>query len=416
MTRRVVKTCLSLALASAASHGFASGFAINEQSVSNMGTAFAGRSSSADDASTVFGNPAGMARIKREQVSGGIALIHAKTDIDNASGSASGSNDGDMVPFIGAPMGYYVKPLDDNWSFGLGLYVPFGLVTDYERNFQGRYHGDRSEVRVITLQPTLSYRFNEHLSIGFGPTINRIDGELTSAINNPIPGAGDGKVEIKGDDTALGYNLGVLFEVTPQTRFGLTYHSKVDYRLKGDTTVSGPGFVIGSSAGTYDASLELTTPESVDFSVTHKLNADWTLYAGSTWTRWSRLEEIRADNKGVGGLLAGNLSSISEPQNWHDTWAHAVGAAYKLNRQWTLRTGMAVDQSPTNNTDRSPRIPTGDRTILSLGTAWSPNDDVTIDLAYSYLMEDDARIERDDYSATYKNTAHGLGAQVTYRF
>ena len=416
MTRRVVKTCLSLALASAASHGFASGFAINEQSVSNMGTAFAGRSSSADDASTVFGNPAGMARIKREQVSGGIALIHAKTDIDNASGSASGSNDGDMVPFIGAPMGYYVKPLDDNWSFGLGLYVPFGLVTDYERNFQGRYHGDRSEVRVITLQPTLSYRFNEHLSIGFGPTINRIDGELTSAINNPIPGAGDGKVEIKGDDTALGYNLGVLFEITPQTRFGLTYHSKVDYRLKGDTTVSGPGFVIGSSAGTYDASLELTTPESVDFSVTHELNADWTLYAGSTWTRWSRLEEIRADNKGVGGLLAGNLSSISEPQNWHDTWAHAVGAAYKLNRQWTLRAGLAVDQSPTNNTDRSPRIPTGDRTIFSLGTAWSPNDDVTIDLAYSYLMEDDAHIERDDYSATYKNTAHGLGAQVTYRF
>ena len=416
MTRRVVKTCLSLALASAASHGFASGFAINEQSVSSMGTAFAGRSSSADDASTVFGNPAGMSRLKREQVSGGIALIHAKTDIDNASGSASGSNDGDMVPFIGAPMGYYVKPLDDNWSFGLGLYVPFGLVTDYERSFQGRYHGDRSEVRVITLQPTLSYRFNEQLSIGFGPTINRIDGELTSAINNPIPGAGDGKVEIKGDDTALGYNVGVLFEITPQTRFGLTYHSKVDYRLKGDTTVSGPGFVIGSSAGTYDASLELTTPESVDFSVTHELDADWTLYAGSTWTRWSRLEEIRADNKGVGGLLAGNLSSISEPQNWHDTWAHAVGAAYKLNSQWTLRAGLAVDQSPTNNTDRSPRIPTGDRTILSLGTAWSPNDDVTIDLAYSYLMEDDAHIERDDYSATYKNTAHGLGAQVTYRF
>ncbi|MCR4510317.1 outer membrane protein transport protein [Pseudomonas sp. 32.2.56] len=416
MTKRVVKTCLSLALVSATSHGVASGFAINEQSVSSMGTAFAGRSSSADDASTVFGNPAGISRLKREQVSGGIALIHAKTDIDHASGSASGSNEGDMVPFIGAPMGYYVKPLDDNWSFGLGLYVPFGLVTDYERSFQGRYHGDRSEVRVITLQPTLSYRVNEQLSIGFGPTINRIDGELTSAIDNPIPTAADGKVKIKGNDTALGYNLGVLFEITPQTRFGLTYHSKVDYRLKGDTTVSGPGFVIGSSAGTYDASLELTTPESVDFSVTHELNADWTLYAGSTWTRWSRLEEIRADNKGVGGLLAGNLSSISEPQNWHDTWAHAVGAAYKLNPQWTLRAGLAVDQSPTNNTDRSPRIPTGDRKIISLGTAWSPNDDVTIDLAYSYLMEDEAHIERDDYRATYKNTAHGLGAQVTYRF
>lgn len=414
MTRRVFKTCLLLALNAAANPGFASGFAINEQSISSMGTAFAGRSSSADDASTVFGNPAGMARIKREQVSGGIALILAKTEIESASGSTRGSNDGDMVPLIGVPMGYYIKPLNNDWSLGLGLYVPFGLVTDYERNFQGRYHGDRSEVRVITLQPTLSYRLNEHLSIGFGPTINRIDGELTSAANDPLTG-GDGKVEIKGDDTALGYNIGVLFEVTRQTRFGLTYHSKVDYRLKGDTTVSGPGF-IATSAGTYDASLDLITPESVDFSVTHELNADWTLYAGSTWTRWSRLEEIRANNKGVDGLLAGRISSISEPQNWHDTWLHALGSAYKLNRQWTLRAGVAVDQSPTNNTDRSPRIPSGDRTILSLGSAWSPHDDVSIDLAYSFLLEDDTRIERDDYRATYKNTAHTLGAQVTYRF
>ena len=415
MKKVILKSSLGLAVAFASTQLFASGFALNEQSISGMGTGFAGRSSSADDASTVFGNPAGMSRIKREQVTGGVAVVDAHTDISNASSSPNGgSNKGDMVPFTSVPMGFYVKPIDEHWAFGLGVYVPFGLITDYENGFAGRYFGSKSEVQVITFQPTVSYAFNDKVSIGFGPTINRIDGELTSAIENPFAG-GDGKVEIKGDDTALGYNLGVLFEITPQTRFGLTYHSKVDYRLKGDTTVSGPG-VIATSAGTYDASLELTTPESVDFSVTHELNADWTLYAGSTWTRWSRLEEIRANNKGVGGLLAGNLSSISEPQNWHDTWAHAVGAAYKLNPQWTLRAGLAVDQSPTNNTDRSPRIPTGDRTIVSLGTAWSPNDDVTIDLAYSYLMEDDAHIERDDYSATYKNTAHGLGAQVTYRF
>ncbi|WP_408637004.1 OmpP1/FadL family transporter [Pseudomonas aestuarii] len=421
MIKIALKTGLALAIAAVSSHGLAGGFAINEQSVSSMGSAFAGRSSSAEDASTVFGNPAGMSRLKREQVSGGVALIHARTDFDHASGSFSGSNDGDMVPLVGAPMAYYVKPLDAHWTFGLGMYVPFGLITNYEDNFQGRYYGDHSEVRVVTLQPTLSYRINDQLSIGFGPTINRIDGELTSALRNPLPGAGDGEVKIKGDDLALGYNAGLLFEFSPRTRVGLSYHSKVDYTLKGHTEVAGPGFVIGSSAGKYDASLDLTTPESVDFSITHELNADWTLYAGSTWTRWSRLEEIRADNQGVGGLLAGNLTTISEAQNWHDTWAHALGAAYKLNSQWTLRTGLAVDQSPTNNTDRSPRIPSGDRTIVSLGAGWSPNDVMTIDLAYSYLMEDDTKINhvsttKGAYSSTYKNTAHGLGAQVTYRF
>jgi long-chain fatty acid transport protein len=318
-------------------------------------------------------------------------------------------------------MAYYVKPLDDHWTFGLGMYVPFGLITNYEDNFQGRYYGDHSEVRVVTLQPTLSYRVNDQLSIGFGPTINRIDGELTSALRNPLPGAGDGEVKIKGDDLALGFNAGLLFEFSPSTRVGLTYHSKVDYTLKGDTEVAGPGFVINSSAGKYNASLDLTTPESVDFSITHELNADWTLYACSTWTRWSRLEEIRVDNQGVGGFLAGNLTTITEAQTGHDTWAHAVGAAYMLNSQWTLRAGLAVDQSPTNNTDRSPRIPTGDRTIVSLGAGWSPNDEMTIDLAYSYLMEDDTETThvsatKGAYRSTYKNTAHGLGAQVTYRF
>lgn len=421
MTKRVLKTSLALAISAASLQSLAGGFAINEQSVSSMGTAFAGRSSSAEDASTVFGNPAGMARLKREQVSGGISLIHAQSEIDDASGSFAGSNDGDMVPFIGAPMGYYVKPLDDNWSFGLGLYVPFGLVTDYENSFQGRYYGDRSEVRVITLQPTLSYRFNEQLSIGFGPTINRIDGELTSsALNRFTPGRNDGEVKIKGNDTALGFNFGVLLEITEQSRVGMTYHSMVDYTLKGETQIEGSGF--GPFSGSqYDASLALKTPESVDFSITHALNADWTLYAGSTWTRWSRLEEIRAVNKGVPAALNASLSSIAEPQNWHDTWAHALGLAYALNPQWTLRAGVAVDQSPTNNTDRSPRIPTGDRNIFSLGAAWSPNADMTIDLAYSYLKEDDTQIEhvsasKGTYSATYKNIAHGLGAQVTYRF
>jgi long-chain fatty acid transport protein len=416
-----LKTTLALAIGAVANQSLAGGFALNEQSVSNMGTAFAGRSSSAEDASTVFGNPAGMSRLTREQVSGGIALINAKADIDDTSGRFSGSNDGNMVPLVGAPMGYYVKPLDEHWTFGLGLYVPFGLITDYENNFQGRYYGDHSEVRVITLQPTLSYRFNDQWSVGFGPTINRIDGELTSALRNPIPGTGDGEVKVQGDDLALGYNVGVLYQISAQTRVGMTYHSKVEYTLTGDTTVSGPGAVIGSSAGSYTAALDLTTPESLDFSVTHQLNAAWTVYAGSTWMRWSRLEEIRVDNTGVGGFLSGALTRTSEDQQWHDTWAHAVGAAYQLNPQWVLRGGFAVDQSPTNNQHRSPRIPTGDRKILSLGAAWSPSDAVTVDVAYSYLKEDDTTINlnepgKESYRATYKNTAHGLGTQVTYRF
>ncbi len=407
----LIKSTLAIAATLASSHLLASGFALNEQSVSGMGTGFAGRSSAADDASTVYGNPAGMSRLKREQVTVGGAAVIAKTDIKQTGGVA-GSNDGDMVPVVGVPMGYYVKPLDDNWSVGLGMYVPFGLVTDYESGFAGRYHGSKSEVQVVTLQPTVSYAFNDKVSIGFGPTINRIDGTLESAVPSL---AGDGKVKISGDDTAIGYNIGVLVQATDSTRIGLTYHSMVDYKLEGKTKIAGRGFgpYNGSS---FDASLKIKTPESVDLSITHELDDQWTLYAGSTWTRWSRLEAITVQNTGVPAPIAPSFGTISEEQKWHDTWAHAIGASYKLNKEWVLRTGFTVDQSPTNNVNRSPRIPTGDRKIISFGAGYSPNDDMTIDLAYSYLWEEDAKINQTGYQAKYENSAHGLGASLTYRF
>lgn len=424
MKKVILKSSLGLAVAFASTQLFASGFALNEQSISGMGTGFAGRSSSADDASTVFGNPAGMSRLKREQVTVGGAAIIAKSDI-KGSGTFGGSNDGDMVPVVGVPMGYYVKPIDDHWAFGFGVYVPFGLITDYEHGFAGRYFGSKSEVQVVTLQPTISYAFNDKVSIGFGPTINRIDGTLESAaLNRATPGSNDGKVKITGDDTAVGYNIGVMVQATDRTRVGLTYHSMVDYKLKGDTKISGPGF--GPFSGSkFDASLKIKTPESVDFSVTHELDDNWTLYAGSTWTRWSRLESIVVNNEGT-GPLAPALGQIAEEQNWHDTWAHAIGAAYKLNKEWTLRAGFSVDQSPANNQNRSPRIPTGDRKVFSLGAGWNPSDDMTIDVVYSYLMEEDVKIHQStavtdpsfkgSYNAKYENSAHGLGASLTYRF
>lgn len=423
MKKVMLKTTISLAVAMASTQIFASGFALNEQSISGMGTGFAGRSSSADDASTIFGNPAGMSRLKREQVTGGVAFIDAHTDISDASSRPNGgTNKGDMVPFMGVPMGYYVKPIDDQWAVGFGVYAPFGLVTDYENGFAGRYFGSKSEVKIVTLQPTVSYAFNDKVSIGFGPTINRIDGKLESNVSlNPL--APDGEVKIKGDDTALGYNIGILVQATDSTRVGLTYHSKVKYKIEGDTKVNyGLLGALGQNPNQkFDASLDITTPESVDFSVTHQLNDQWTLYAGSTWTRWSRLKEISVENEGVPAALAARgFGTITEEQNWHDTWAHAIGASYQLNKQWVLRTGLSIDQAPTNNENRSPRIPTGDRTIFSLGAGWSPTDDLTIDVAYSYLKEEDVKVNnsngRQSYSAKYENWANGFGVGATYRF
>ncbi len=413
-----IKTTLALTIGALSSQAMANGLAINEHSASGMGTAFAGRSSSALDASTVAGNPAGMSKLERREVSGGLAFIHAETDIEATGGT--GSTDGDMVPFATVPFGYYVTPINDKMHFGLGLYVPFAVISDYENGHMGRYHGVTSEVEVVNLQPTLSYKINDRVSVGGGLVISRIYGKLTS--NYPAPGQ-DADIEIEGDDIAYGYNIGVLVDLTEQLTWGLTYHSKVKYSLEGDTKVSNvpditlaPGLSLGSLNGKYDASVDISMPESFDTSVTYRLDDQWTLYGGATWTRWSRLDALVVENEGVHPAFAGQFATLEEPLKWEDTWSFAVGAAYQLNPQWVLRAGLALDESPTNDTHRTTRIPVSDRTILSFGAGWNIDQDLTLDLAYSYLKEDKGEVNEADYKAEYENSAHGLAAQLTYRF
>lgn len=412
-TRRL-STCAAITLAS--SQALAGGFALNEQSASSMGTAFAGRASSALDASTVFGNPAGMSYLD-EQVSGGMALISANSKISNASSNFTGSNDGDMVPLTAIPFGYYVKPLDENWHFGIGVFAPFGLATEYESDYQGRGFADKTDLSIVSIQPTLSYQLNEQWSFGAGINANYAEGTLSSIVNPAPTVFRDGEFKVSGDDWGYGYNLGVMLQATDSTRVGITYHSKVEYSLEGDvknTSIANGIVPAGKSAG----SLALTTPEIFELSVTHQFDSQWTGYAGYTWTRWSRFQEVvikSPDN------ASANLREVVEEQNWHDTRSFATGLSYQLNPQWVLRSGLAFDPTPTNNTDRSPRIPSGDRYVFALGAGYSPTANLTFDVAYIYLQEERVSVDHSEplkghYQADFNNSASSLSGQATWRF
>lgn len=427
MKKLWLKTSLALAVGAVSTHSLGNGIAINEQSVSGMGTSFAGRASAVNDASILFGNPAGLSKLERPEVVGGFGLVKANVDIDDASAE---THKGDMVPLTPVPFAYYASPIDEKFSWGLGLYVPYALISDYEKSFGGRFKGQYSKVEVVTLQPTLSYQINDRVSVGFGPTINKIKGKLVNKLDNSAAlGTGETKVGIKGDDVAYGFNVGMMVDVTDSLTWGLTYHSKVDYTLEGRTRITnGSGPIFSQFNGDYDASLDFTTPETIDTSVTYKLDDQWTLYAGTTFTRWSRLQEIVVENEGTPSLLGMQpIGEVSEELKWHNTWSYAIGASYQLNPQWVLRTGLAIDPSPAENEHRSVRIPVGNRKVFSVGAGWSPNPDLTIDVAYSYLQESSAKVNQASkelagaeiapgFSAEYNNSAHGLGLQATYRF
>ncbi|HHW1846231.1 TPA: outer membrane protein transport protein, partial [Pseudomonas aeruginosa] len=258
------KTSLALTISAVSTYTLANGIAINEQSASGAGTAYAGRASSALDASTIYGNPAGLSKLKRTEVSGGLAIVKAKDDISQAHSTAQGSNKGDSVPLAAVPFGYFSTPINEDFTFGLGIYVPYGIINDYENGFMGSSHGSYSKVQVITVQPTIAWKINDKVSVGFGPTFNRIDGQLknTLATNGLLGSNGDTKINIKGDDTAIGYNVGVMVDLTDDTTWGLTYHSKVKYHLGGNTEVKNAPGALGLN-GKYDAKLDITLPESV---------------------------------------------------------------------------------------------------------------------------------------------------------
>lgn len=439
MHNKVNKLSWAVAIAAAAisTQAFAGGYQVNEQSVSGQGYGHAGRSSNVNDATIVFGNPAGMSFLDRAQVSVGGTYLNVNSDISNveyetfanspggpvpgALGPATeGTNEGDMVPGTLIPYAFYAHPVNDRLAFGFGVYAPFGSKTDYEDTFEGRYFGNYTEVAVMSAQPTVSYRFNDQWSVGAGVTYNRIDGELRRQLPTDPSFNPDNDVDarVEGDDEAWGYNLGVIYRPVDETTLGLTYRSKVDYTLEGNfTATDAAGNVLPNSD---TASLDLTTPETVNFSVTQQMSDNLKLMAGASWVRWSRFERI---------LVTGSQDQeiTNEPQGYTNAWAFAVGGEYQLNPQLALRAGVTIDNTPTNDEDRSVRIPSDDRRIFSIGAGWSPTDDLTLDLAYSYLTERGTHVsqERDDslnglggvtYSADYKNEAHGFGAQLTYRF
>src|SRR5690606_14064592 len=242
---------------------------------------------------------------------------------------------------------------DRKLHFGLGLYVPFAVASDYESGHAGRYHGLTSEVEVVNLQPTISYKVNDQVSVGAGLVISRIYGKLTSNTNvTPtveaalpllgVAGYPDSKVEIEGDDIAYGLNLGVLVDVTERLSWGLTYKSKISYSLEGDTKVSGmpelPASVNHPDMGpiplppfqalntTFDAGVDISLPESIDTSVTYRLDDQWTLYGGATWTRRSRLDALGVKTSGGAAFASDVLYAVEEPLKSQDTGTLAVRA------------------------------------------------------------------------------------------
>ena len=398
---RIKQIALAIFSVSVTGSALAGGFSLSEQSVSAMGTANAGRASNAQDASVVFNNPAAMHLLKQAQFTQAVAFIDAQTKIKNASPSVlpGGTNEGDIVPHTFIPSGYFTSGDKNGWAWGVAAYGSFGLKTNYEPTFSGRHLGDKSSVKVTTIQPAVSYKLNDKVSVGFGPTINKLDAYLSKDTTGLSP---LGNVEIEGDDIGYGFNAGAHFTLSPVSQVGIVYRSKVKYKID-------DGSFKSSTVGSRTAATSMTTPESVELSITHQVNSKLKTHAGATWTRWSRLQELAITTTPA-------LPLPAEAFHWKDSTGYSIGASYAHCDKLELRAGLAYDNTPVAPADRNVRLPDADRRIVSLGAGYKLSPSRTIDASYTYIDGEKAEVRQPTYQADYHTRASVYGLQFTQKF
>jgi long-chain fatty acid transport protein len=436
-------------LTGAASSASANGFALNEQSASGLGNAFAGGGASAEDASTIFFNPAGMTYLPDNQLVIAAHAIRPSAEFNNngshsAGGLATqGGDGGDAGDWAFVPNIYFAKALNDNVRLGVGINVPFAYKTDYDMGWVGRYQALKTEIKTININPSIAFKASDKVSLGLGFSAMRMEAEITNAVDfgticaTALGGCGigatfqknDGFARVSGDDWGFGWNAGAIFQITNATRLALAYRSSVHQKLEGDAYFDGipvafalsPALTAGFANGSVNA--KLTTPDSASASIFHQINHQWDMMADLTWTHWSVFHDQTVIR--TSGPLAGRtLSSV--PENWDNTIRASLGASYRYNDALKLRAGLAYDQSPVSLEFRTPRTPNIDRTWLSLGANYSFTPTTSMDVGYTHIFVNDASLNkttdtsipalRDTLNGSYDSNVNIFSVQFTHTF
>ncbi|MDB5809952.1 MAG: hypothetical protein JWN94_2074 [Betaproteobacteria bacterium] len=364
------------ALGAMASTAIAGGFGIATQSGSGTGNAFAGGAASAEDASTVWYNPAGMALLPgTTNVAGSLQVLRPSFKFQNTAstlpiGSGDGGDGGDWT-YI--PQGFIAHKLSDKWSVGAAFNTPFGLKTSYDAGWRGQGIALNSELKTFNFNVSTAYKLSDMWSVAAGINYQHVELKFNSQ-------TAIGFVEPNLNDSAVGYNFGAMFHPTERTRVGAHYRTAINYQATGSLTAPA---LLGGSGG---ATAGFTTPDSASVSVFHALTPRWDIMGDVTWTGWSHSQRLSVMRPN------GAFSGVGLTFNWRDTWRTSLGANFKPNDTWKFRAGVAYDQTPTNDTDRTARLPDQARTWLALGAQMRVSKAGTVDFGYAHEFIKDASV------------------------
>ena len=364
-----------------------------------------------NDATAAFTNPAGLTHLSGQQW-----VLHTlayrpsvsfenKGSTDVLSNPNDTGNGGDAGSLTAIPSFYYSNRLNDKLGLGFSVNAPFGLSSEYDETWTGRYHAIKTSIETMTLTTSLGYKVSTQWSIGVGAHIQNTKADLSSALdfgaiclgaldpttcaslNMPGPQSADGKVEHNTDDWAAGFSIGTLWTKN-ETQIGFSYRSKVEHELKGDARYTTPSSAFAPIFTNTDVSVELTLPEIASLNIQHAVTPKLTVLAGTTLTRWSRIKQLNLDYANP------VQDDQTVPKNWKDVWRKTFGLHYAIKPNWKITGGVARENSNIPNETFEPGIPTSDATWVNIGTTYQWRNDLDIQFAWSHVFFDKRKINR----------------------
>ncbi|MEJ2427306.1 MAG: outer membrane protein transport protein [Deltaproteobacteria bacterium] len=390
-----------------------------EEATPDMGVAGAGRQAAAQDASTASGNPAGMTRLDRSQAEGGFMGIYPEAKFKVQESDVSGGGVGNAGRFAPAGTLYYVHSLSQDLKLGLGIGSYMGAGLDYGDSWAGRYYAEKVKLTTAAINPTAGYRVNPWLSIGAGALFVYGDISAQTAINDTsVPG--DGRLKYNDSDMGYGFNAGVLFEVSPQTRFGITYISEVQLNFKDEPKFQNLGALGGAlqANGLLDSDLKINwnLPQQVALGVYQEITQDLALVATVNWQDWSRFASAE--------ISVRDSNTVSTTIDWKDTYHVGLGAYYRVAEPWLLMVGWAYDTSPISSAkDRSPALPADRQFRYAAGVQYEWDKDISLGVAYTLIDAGDCKINKEGGALTGElkgkydpNLIHVFNLNLVYRF
>lgn len=383
---------------------WAGGLYLYEVSPADVGLASAGTAARAQDASTLFSNPAGMTRIKQPELVFGLTPIYSHTYFKSDSNTSvanqfkpdgSRADSGDGSGWIPTGSTFFVYPVNKDLAVGLGVFGFFGLSLKYNDDWEGRYYVKETTLQGLTIMPSIAYKVNDWLSVGAG--LNVMYGMLKDKIavnNNPL-GFGsveDGEMKLKDETWGFGGIFGVLVEPIKNTRFGLTYMTptELDFNVKPKYSGLRPAIeTILRNNGLLN--LEMNIPvkatQTVMLSGYHEINDRWASMGNIGWQDWSEFGKVDVTVSDPAS------TTLAVDMKYKDTWHAAAGVQYKASEPLLLSLGLAYDSSIMDDSNRSPSLPAGETWRFGTGAKYRVSKNIDLAFAYEFLWIGDLQMD-----------------------